>query len=525
MARSSENRGLWLFFAVALPMVWLTVVRLLTFGGAENSMDAFYHVALADFGWDYFSARTMPHVSLSVWATGFSDKELLFHLILSAVRGTGELLGIPAFPFHWPALFFCLLIIVAFVFAAWRFRVRHIWFFSLLLVLVSPQFIARILMLRPHDLAIALMLLSCVSFAGLRRGIDYWQPVLLGMIFAWSYSNPHFILLPALAFVVPLCRRSFTAAALLPLCCIGGIILGYIIHPQFPYTFINWKIQCIDVIRYVIEGRKDIFVGDELLSGGAWNYFSSPGLMLIAVFNLIGIYLMVRHYGWRRVPRMVQGMTAASCIVFAGIGFSTRVLEYACPLNLLLAGMLCTYWHRRATPFPISLGKASQQKLVAVLAVWIIIFSAFDCFYKFSTLKPAKFLPLKDYAVWVEKVKLPAGAPVANVIWSDFPVLLYSAPRQHYLWGMEPMFGYAADAERAVTIERFRTGRLRLTPVQLRQLAGTPLVFVSTRGWQLARDMAGMGCRIIYQGPDGWLFNLAEPVTGKAPARKNTGAR
>ncbi len=482
-------------------------------------MDAFYHVALADFGWSYFSASSMPHISLSVWAEGFSDKELLFHLLLSMVRGVGKHLGVAPFPFHLPSLFFCALIIISFVYAAKRFNVRHIWFFSVLLVVAVPQFTVRILMLRPHDLAIALMLLSCVSFAGLKRARDYWQPLLLGMLFAWSYSNPHFILLPAVAFAVPLLRRSFLAAALLPLSCLGGVAIGYIIHPQFPFTFINWKIQCIDVMWYVLQGKRDIYVGDELLAGGVWNYFSSWGLLLLAVFNLVGLYLILRRYGWRRMPRPIQGMAIAAIVVFAGVGINIRVLEYACPFNMLLAGMLCSFWHRRALPLPLGNNAAKRQNIVAALAVWILIFAAFDCFYKFSALKPANLKPLENYAAWVKKVGLPPGMRVANVIWSDFPILMYSAPEQHYLWGMDPMFGYAADPERAVRLERFRTGRVRLSPTQIRELAGSQLVFVSVFGWKLARDMAGVGCRIIYQGPDGWLFNLADSPTATVPAK------
>jgi hypothetical protein len=113
---------------------------------------------------------------------------------------------------------------------------------------------------------------------------------------------------------------------------------------------------------------------------------------------------------------------------------------------------------------------------------------------------------LEDFTRWTRTVGLPVGTVIGNLNWSDFPVLLYSAPQFRYLHGLDPMFGMAAFPERVRALERFRLGRQLLPPAELRAVIGTPFAYVSPRNWALARDMAAAGFVIVYQGDDGWLF-------------------
>ena len=97
---------------------------------------------------------------------------------------------------------------------------------------------------------------------------------------------------------------------------------------------------------------------------------------------------------------------------------------------------------------------------------------------------------------------------VANLAWSDFPVLFYSAPQFRYLMGIDPFFAYHRMPERVTRLERFRTGQLRLSPSELAELCGAQLAFISTYGASLSKQMYEDGYFILYQGPDGWLFDL-----------------
>jgi hypothetical protein len=97
---------------------------------------------------------------------------------------------------------------------------------------------------------------------------------------------------------------------------------------------------------------------------------------------------------------------------------------------------------------------------------------------------------------------------IANPIWSDFPLLFYSAPQFKYLLGIEPMFGYAVRPKAIAKLERFRTGEKMLDAWALRKLTGAPFAFVSSQGWQLARTMFEQNYPLLYQGEDGYLFDI-----------------
>jgi hypothetical protein len=62
---------------------------------------------------------------------------------------------------------------------------------------------------------------------------------------------------------------------------------------------------------------------------------------------------------------------------------------------------------------------------------------------------------------------LAPGETVINLYWDDFPDLFYSAPRQRFLWGLDPIFSLRFDAERAMLLERTRRGDVAIDPALL----------------------------------------------------------
>jgi len=197
-------------------------------------------------------------------------------------------------------------------------------------------------------------------------------------------------------------------------------------------------------------------------------------------------------------------------VAFSAVILNVRFLEYACPFALLATGAGISAICRYPTGFsrPITIIFSRGRGMVLILA--LLAFAGTYCLIYFLQDERIfhKVKPLEDLTEWTQKADIPMGTVIGNVNWSDFPVLLYSAPQFRYLLGIEPMFGYAAFRERLTRLERFRMGKIRLTPKELKELVGTSLIYVSPRNWELARDMANAGYGIIYQGTDGWVFNL-----------------
>ncbi|MCK5804900.1 MAG: hypothetical protein KAI66_18830 [Lentisphaeria bacterium] len=492
------------FLSVGIPLLLLAAMRSTIPAGHENSQDCFYHVTMADMGPGYFLARTMPHMTLSLWSTAFSDKEALFHVYLWGVRSVERAIGLatgPPFMLDW--LLLAIGLLLAFHWALRASGAKHPAVWTLALVVLSPTFTSRLLMLRPHVLGMTLAILSAALFTGIRGKRDLWRPLAMGWLFAWSYSNPHFVLVVAAAFALPHWRDNRRLALLIPLVAAAGILLGYTFHPQFPNTFLNWKVQCIDVVLASLRGSEDILVGSELRRGSITTLLSNSALAAICAAAVAAGLLGIRR---RRLS--IPGVPLCALALFwtALVFVNPRAIEYACPFVVLAAAATlpsAARWLSRRTV------RLHEWHVKAALALLLVCMGTFTTISTRRALRTAQARPFADFADWALEAKLPFGTIVANVNWSDFPPLFYSAPQFRYLAGLDPMFAAAAAPERVARLEAFRRGKLQLTPPELATLVGTRLAFVSSRGWQLARDMDRQGFRIVYQGEDGWLFDLA----------------
>lgn len=490
------------------PLIFLTVARMAwVCYSAENSSDCYYHAAMALLGPEYFADKTFPHLTMSVWSNQFSDKELGYHFVLWAIFRCGELIGFTGDPpFHLPALVMACGFLVSFSIVCLYFRLRPLWFYMALPVVLSPMFTYRLLMLRPHVMGMILMTFSCLVFAWTRSYRRLWAPALMGFLMAWCYSNPHFILLPAIAFgcAVGLKRPGLGLGMIVS--AVVGVVLGFVIHPQFPNTFINWKIQCVDVYREMLVGGAPVMLGDELYQNGLSQIWMSFGFFVFALVN-IALFIAIwwrRRWRFWKLPPTLLAMSGLAVATAVGVLIRARALEYAVPFNALALGVLTRYaWRtRRIRPSATARfgWRVGAGGCVAALGAYVIIF--------YSIYPVARYQPYTHFAKWARTRPIPPGSIIANVFWADFPRLMYSAPEYRFLYGLDPMFGYFSAPERVGKIERFRLGKLKLTPKELRALVNTPFVFVPTRAWTLARGMAKRGFPIIYQGDDGWLFYL-----------------
>jgi len=490
--------------AVCIPFLILVFLRINVLDNGDVGEDVYYHVTMADLGPHAITAKTFPSMTMSIWETTFADKELLFHLLLWGVRKTQACFGDSGLPpFHLPAFIFFLGALLAFVWSAHRLGSRDIVMFSLLLITISPLFSSRILMLRPHTFAIALMLLATVILLKIKTLRQLWQAVLLGVIFAWSYSNPHFVLLPAIiATVVQLSKRNYRVAVYLPLAAFVGILVGYTLHPQFPNTFIIWKVQCIDVIRQVFSKNSPVILGTEMYAPGVTEWPYIFGIVLLFLINCSAILWLV--LGRRQKPgEYTLAVMAMSAVTLFGFFLSIRAIEYACPMTVLASALL---WGDIKDMISIQ-----GRKLLFCIGVFVLVISmSVTVPIIRRDLKALEKTPFMDFAEWAKKSNFKAGTVIGNVNWSDFSQLFFAAPQFRYLAGLDPMFAYNRFPEKTVALERFRTGERLLSPKELEKVIDTKFVFVSKYMPQLSKDMYNMGYKIAYQGADGWLFYIAE---------------
>ncbi len=491
---------------ILLGMLGLISFRYAFFFDGEFSPDDFYHVRIALEGWKVFTAKTFPGLILSSWNECFADKELLFHLLLGWIQNTSIALGIPEMPFHVPNAFFVLLLLSAFAYAGMRYHVRGLWYMIPVLVVGFSYFAPRLVMLRPHLLAIALMLVSAVVFSEIRTLKDLWKGGLIGFLFAWSYSNPHFVYLTAGAFALAYFLNDKRNQAFLILFSVtAGLLAGFLIHPQCPNTFINWKIQCIDVPLFMLQENPPLSLGKEMILRPyrlyGHDFFLFLPYFLLLAYNVVVTVLWLRRVGKGcfRQEREMALLFIAAATALAYI-FIYRMVEYAWPFNVLYAGVLSPYafrrtivW-RRLTCFVLPL-------LLSLLWWWTVF--CMNSFY-FQPIKPCTRL-----ASWFQQYgdSVPQGLVIANVNWSDFPQLYYAMPQFRYLCGLDPTFGYFYKKDITLRLEKLYDAYAIPEPSNMLNLVGTPLIYVSEREGALAKKFYNSGYRMIYQGIDGWLFS------------------
>ncbi len=490
MEQKKRRRYLFLSGTIFLPFLWIMLLRIFALGNAENSLDIFYHIRIAGEG--IFLGKEFPALQLSVWCGNFSDKEMLFHACLYLLTLFREI----QVPFHFEYGVFLLGLLVSFCWAArqMNIRARVIFAAAPVLLLLTVSGTLRLTMLRPHLLSLILLFVSFGILAQpslKRRALGM---LILSFIYCWSYSNPHFIALPAL--LAALLNWKKGKEYLPVLASLTGVFLGLLIHPQFPNSFLIWKVQSIDALAGPLASfTQDVNrIPTELLPPDGREFVTSIPLYCMVFLNLV---LMARL--WEKEKKLPMPVCTAAVLglLFTGaFFFMKRAMEYAAPFTVLGFTGLADAAMRGETP----LWKPDWKK-----TSWGI-FAASMILAGLTTFQYVRWTPhfperpaLRQYLA----EHFAPGTVLLNPDWSDFTRLYYEAPHLRWQWGLDPSFSMAKDPRRSVMLT---------STVPAEQLAAvfkaTHAVLLYPRhefaehlrrcGWVIEKDIPG----------EAWVFTL-----------------
>ena len=269
--KSKAIHSLLCLLAVLIPVIWVTILRIAMLSNGECTGDSFYHAGIAKMGPGVFLAKEFPWTEISIWHNYFADKEMLYHVLLWVIFSIQQMFGAAIHPpFHLPAMIVFTGMISACVFTARRMGIRPglILAGSLLFCFLAPTGTYRLMMMRPHVLSLALLVTACGIMAKGSLKFRAAGMFILSFIYGWTYSNPHFIVIPALIFALFHCRNDRWKGFLVPGLSLAGVILSMVVHPQFPNTFRIWKIQAWDALISPMTGAKYIPKPMEMLPPG-----------------------------------------------------------------------------------------------------------------------------------------------------------------------------------------------------------------------------------------------------------------
>ena len=504
--------------AFLIPFCSIMIIRILMMNGGEISIDGFYHAGMGKLGPGVFTAKQFPWTDLAIWKTTFADKELLYHFILWLIFRFQEMLGFSTgVPFHFAASVFLALVCGAWVYALKAYKVPFSLMCAggLLLPFSAPNWTYRLVMLRPHVLSLA-FILFIIGFMARKMSFK-WRCIVVGVtsfLYCWSYSNPHFIVLPVLFFSLFQFRNEGKKVLLLPLLSFVSVMLGLILHPQMPNTFKIWKLQSWDAMFAPMLASMQSARPSEMLPPGLIWLSTIVPLLLLGFYTLYLLIRRIERGGWKFVEPCVYALALLAFGFLGGTFLVMRSIEYGGPLTVLLFLILIWQAWRDGLP-PLQGGGSVRRVMLPVLLVTILI-SVFSMVLAVVDGRKGVRYPPEKMAAWM-KENLYKGEVVVNLDWSDFAQLFYASPDQYYLWGLDPVFAQYANPRKVKMLIYTRDpmrrplhyayiGKMFRSRYAVILYPRVPHAsFLASAGWKLKKEFRRDDGR-----PEGWIFALDE---------------
>lgn len=504
--------------AFLIPFCSIMLIRILMMDGGEISIDGFYHAGMGKLGPSVFTAKEFPWTDLAIWKTTFADKELLYHFLLWIIFRIQNLFGFSTgVPFHFAASVFLALVCGAWVYALRSYKVPFSLMCAggLLLPFSAPNWTYRFVMLRPHVLSLALILFVIGYMA---RKVSFRQRCivisLVSFLYCWSYSNPHFIVIPILFFALFQFRGDGKKTLLLPVISLFTVFAGLILHPQMPNTFRIWKLQSWDALVSPMMALQQTAKPTEMLPPNLIWLATVVPLFLLGLYTT---YLFIRRIekgGWKFVDRNIYPLMLLAGLFLWGTFVVMRAIEYGGPLTVLLFLILVWQAMRDGLPLP---GQGGGELRIVLLALLVtVLISGFSMVLSVVDGRKGVRYPPEKMAAWM-KENLHKGEIVVNLDWSDFCQMFYAAPEQYYLWGLDPVFAQAVNPKKVRLLYYTRNPQQR--PLHYAYVGKVfrsryavilyPRVphasYLASYGWKLKKEFRRDDGR-----PEGWLFALDE---------------
>ncbi len=424
--------------------------------------DGYYHARLAQLMPERMISRNFPWTQLSTWKDSYCDKEFLYHLTMMpfAQIGSKPILGARIF-----ATLLSVAVIGALYWVLLANKVRWPLFFSALPLGMGGLFIARLGMIRSHVLSMLLLMFG-IHFLLHRR----WLPLfVLGFIFAWSYTVPFVLLITAASFAVGqwLGRggfdyRSVAAAGI-------GSTLGLAVHPYSPLTLETF-LTYIQIFRMGLQGvdKSGFELGNEIYPYSLGVFFNIYPLLVILI-PLLVLFVLIRR---KHLSAETLGVFLSALCWFGMTMASARFVEYSVLLLVTAIALATrdTLSAQDVLPRLPAIGKRLRWFIAATAIGTLLAFHIYSMkFYVYYQTKAAPPLFFQGASLWMEQHLAP-NETVINLFWDDFPDLFYAAPRQRYIWGLDPTYTIRYDRNKAIRLENFRR---HLTRLDGRALANT----------------------------------------------------
>ena len=390
-------------------------------------IDPYYYLKISELTMQRGILKEFPWMQTSIWKNKFVNKEFLFHVYLMPF--------IYIFPNLMIAGKVAISVLGGVLFTLFyrflkQFQVPHSFIWTLIAFGVNYIFVQRVCMVRPHVLSLILILLFIESL----WTENPWKVLIISLIYPLTYTAAHFLIFIAIIYVAVLWIHQRVLKINLLLLTFVGVVGGLVLHPQFPNNLETWYVQNALLPVFNWGNKQEFWFVSEVKSLPVWAFIGVNSITLL-LFSITVVVLILNR---RNLSSLFLFIFILASVFLGMTIFAIRFVEYWVPFTVL-ACALGIYALKQSK-------LATLKTAVTVGHIGLISFSGL-MYVLTMLLLPLRFpIELEDTGHWL-KVNAPEKAIVFTANWSDFPQLFYFNAQNYYLFGLDPVYCYAYDAD------------------------------------------------------------------------------
>ncbi|RKY41396.1 MAG: hypothetical protein DRP81_08460 [Candidatus Omnitrophota bacterium] len=391
--------------------------------------DGYLHIRMAEFIKKYGLYYKFHWTRYSVFFNNFSDKDLLFHILLIPFTCFKNIFWGAKLA---SAIFYSFLLMVVYFFLK-RYSKKEFTFLFLIMFFFSYKFIIALCRPRPFPLVIIITIISIHLLIQKRY--------ILASILTYVYSLTHvsFPYMIGYALLIELVRffhnkeislRNLGGVSL-------GILFGFFFHPYFPNNLLIFYLNGILVPFYAAKTGV-LELGAEFFPLHSREFLLSYPFFTLGMFFILGT-LLFRN---TKTSFTTKSLFAITIIYYLGSFLSRRYLIHGWPVFILFFSSYNKDLFKEGS-------KKTEKIFVGFLLIILVLFS----FTQFPELKKRiKYSELRnkhyENMAYFMRRYFPKGALVFHSNWSDSQYFIGLNPNNDYFVTLDPVYMYYYDKDK-----------------------------------------------------------------------------
>jgi hypothetical protein len=392
--------------------------------------DGYLHIRMAEFIKTSGFLHEFHWTRYSIWAQDFSDKDLLYHILLIPFTYFSNIF----FGAKIAAVFFAGMLFLSFYFLLKKYVKPGLIPFLLMCFFLSPHYLSALS--RPRSMIFA-MALGLLTAHFLIQG-KFWR--VFGVVLIYGLSHVSAPLMIVFALICESMRwfheKKFYKKTILAV--LLGLGISILIHPNFPQNLKQFYLILVKIPFYATKTGV-LEMGAEFFPLNTRDFLFNYPIFIIGI-GLVLFLEMIRKKENTPFATKVFFIYAAGFMGYAFI--SQRYAIHGYPFFLIWLGCVIPALRLRS-------GQAPAGIHIYILTV-IFLFILGICVFN-NMRDKAKMIAISNshyerIGNWM-KDNIPAGELVFHANWSDSQYFIGLNPRNDYFVTLDPAFMYEWDSK------------------------------------------------------------------------------